>query len=79
MKLFLAVAVLMLALVAYTEAQDDSIGDTFTRFGDKMQEMGRDLADRAKTTFEEISSSEAAVKTKNWFTETFEGIKNRFQ
>ena len=94
MKLFLAVAVLMLALVAYTggihtsaantkpvtapsflcvtwtcvgspaEAQDDTLEDKFSRFGDKMTEIGQTVAEKAKTTFENIHNSDAAVSTR---------------
>uniref|UniRef100_A0A3Q4AWR1 Apolipoprotein C-I n=1 Tax=Mola mola TaxID=94237 RepID=A0A3Q4AWR1_MOLML len=45
MKLYLAVAVLMLAFVAHTEAQEEeTVGSTFTRFGDHVTDMTRGLA-----------------------------------
>uniref|UniRef100_A0A3Q3W512 Uncharacterized protein n=1 Tax=Mola mola TaxID=94237 RepID=A0A3Q3W512_MOLML len=44
MKLYLAVAVLMLAFVAHTEAQEEeTVGSTFTRFGDHVTDMTRGL------------------------------------
>ncbi|XP_035018696.1 apolipoprotein C-I [Hippoglossus stenolepis] len=79
MRLFLAVAVLMLALVAYTEAQDDSIEDKFARFGERMSEIGQTVAEKAKTTFDNIHNSDAAVNARGWFEERFQQIKDTFQ
>ncbi|XP_073342281.1 apolipoprotein C-I-like [Pagrus major] len=79
MRLFLAVAVLMLAFVAYTEAQEESIEQKFTKFGEQMSAVGQDLAEKAKTAFENINNSEFAVTSRNWFAERLEKLKNRFQ
>ncbi|XP_034467316.1 apolipoprotein C-I [Hippoglossus hippoglossus] len=79
MRLFLAVAVLMLALVAYTEAQDDSIEDKFARFGERMSEIGQTVAEKAKTTFDNIHNSDVAVNARGWFEERFQQIKDTFQ
>lgn len=95
MRLYLAVAVLMLAFVAYTgrscvnytvktspqssflpccvtlcpslspaEAQEETIEQRFTKFGEQMSEMSKTLAEKAKNTFEQIQTSEIAVNTK---------------
>uniref|UniRef100_A0A671WK28 Apolipoprotein C-I-like n=1 Tax=Sparus aurata TaxID=8175 RepID=A0A671WK28_SPAAU len=64
MRLFLAVAVLMLAFIAYTEAQEETTEQTFAKFGEQMTEMGKDLAEKAKTTFENINNSEFAVTSR---------------
>ncbi|XP_030250215.1 apolipoprotein C-I [Sparus aurata] len=79
MRLFLAVAVLMLAFIAYTEAQEETTEQTFAKFGEQMTEMGKDLAEKAKTTFENINNSEFAVTSRNWFTQQLEKLKNRVQ
>ncbi|XP_062255725.1 apolipoprotein C-I [Platichthys flesus] len=79
MKLFLAVAVLMMAFVAYTEAQEDTMEDKFSRFGEKMSELGQTMAEKARSTFETIHNSEAAVKTRGWFEERMQQIKDSFQ
>ncbi|XP_056235712.1 apolipoprotein C-I [Seriola aureovittata] len=81
MKLYLAVAVLVLAFVAYTaaEAQEDTIEQRFTKFGEQMTEMGRSLAEKAKTSFEGFQSSDIAVSSKNWFQEQLESIKAKFE
>lgn len=96
MRLYLAVAVLMLALVAYTgrfdvtslyqrlrcaffffcfslhvsfcsspaEAQDDSIQQKFTDFGETISEFGRNVAEKAKDTAERIHNSDFAVNAR---------------
>uniref|UniRef100_G3NGS3 Apolipoprotein C-I n=1 Tax=Gasterosteus aculeatus TaxID=69293 RepID=G3NGS3_GASAC len=79
MKLYLAVAVLMLAFVAYTdtEAQDaeQTVEQRFNRFGEQVAEVSKGLAEKAKTTFEEISTSQFAEDTRNWFQTQFESLK----
>ncbi|XP_041844656.1 apolipoprotein C-I [Melanotaenia boesemani] len=77
MRLYLAVAVLMLAFVAYTEAQEETIEDKFTKFGEQISEMSKNLAEKAKTTFQDIHNSDFAESTRNWFTEQFEKIKTK--
>ncbi|XP_047217376.1 apolipoprotein C-I [Girardinichthys multiradiatus] len=75
MRLYLAAAVLLLAFVAYTEAQDDAIADKFTNFGDQIAEFGKNVAEKAQTHFDNIRTSDFAESTKNWFTEQFQKIK----
>ncbi|XP_044063235.1 apolipoprotein C-I [Siniperca chuatsi] len=78
MRLYLALAVLMLAFVAYTEAQEETIEAKFTKFGEQMSEMTRTLADKAKVTFEQIHTSDFAVNTRNWLQEQVEKLKTKF-
>ncbi|KAF1388184.1 hypothetical protein PFLUV_G00087570 [Perca fluviatilis] len=75
MKLYLAVAVLMLAFVAYTEAQEETIEQRFATFRDQMAEMSKNLAEKAKTTFEQFQTSDLAVNSQNWFREQYESLK----
>uniref|UniRef100_A0A669BT51 Apolipoprotein C-I n=1 Tax=Oreochromis niloticus TaxID=8128 RepID=A0A669BT51_ORENI len=76
MRLYLAVAVLMLAFVAYTEAQDDtSIQERFDRFGQKLTEIGQSLAEKTKTAFQDLHNSEFGTSTRNWFTDAFQKMK----
>ncbi|KAI4811155.1 hypothetical protein KUCAC02_014073, partial [Chaenocephalus aceratus] len=70
MRLYLVVAMLVLALAAFTQAQDAEVEATveapveatvvekFAVFINQMGEMGKKLADKAQTTFEGIRSSE---------------------
>ncbi|CAJ1062664.1 apolipoprotein C-I-like [Xyrichtys novacula] len=78
MRLYLAVAVLMLAFVAYTEAQDDTIEEKFSKFGDQVADLGRNIAEKAKTTWSEIQNSEFATNSRNWFEGVFQKAKETF-
>ncbi|XP_014876012.1 apolipoprotein C-I [Poecilia latipinna] len=77
MRLYLAAAVLLLALVAYTEAQDDSLAEKFSNFGDQITEFGKNVAEKAKTHFDTIATSEFAENTRNWFSEKFRALQNK--
>ncbi|HAZ7284821.1 TPA: hypothetical protein J8I68_004463, partial [Escherichia coli] len=78
MRLYLAVALLMLAFVAYTEAQDVSVEERFNQFGQHMTEFGKTVADRAKTAMDEFNRNENVQKAKNWFQEKFDKIAANF-
>ncbi|KAF3692149.1 hypothetical protein EXN66_Car007825 [Channa argus] len=71
MRLYLAVAMLMLAFVAYTEAQEDTIQDKFSQFGDKLTDLGRQVADHAKTAYDQFQNSKAG----QWFTDNINKLK----
>ncbi|MBW8245301.1 hypothetical protein K1F50_21065, partial [Muricauda oceani] len=76
MKLYLAAAVLMLVLAVHTEAQDEpTLEQHFAKFQTQVKEIADDLTEKTKTTFEKIGNSEFGEKTKNWFTEQFEKMK----
>ncbi|CAL8289962.1 unnamed protein product [Merluccius merluccius] len=65
MKVYLAVAVLLLALAAQTEAQDpepESKGQ-IEQFGDRITEFGSDLAKKASETFQGIQDSTFVTET----------------
>ncbi|XP_040923806.1 apolipoprotein C-I [Betta splendens] len=76
MRLYLAVAVLMLAFVAYTEAQDQTV-EKMTRITDQLSEIGRNLADNARTTFEKIQNSPFAQNAKTWLDEQIDKLKQK--
>ncbi|MDL0519387.1 hypothetical protein O3J80_21195, partial [Yersinia pestis] len=76
MRLFLAVAVLMLALVAYTEAQDtDTLEQRFNQFRERMTEVGKNLAEGAKDAFDKVHNSEFAVNTRNTLADFWEKLR----
>ncbi|MBU7443583.1 MULTISPECIES: hypothetical protein [Pseudomonadota] len=79
MRLYLAVAVLMLAFVAYTEAQEETIEQTFARWTEQAGDLGRGLGEKARTTFSDFFSGEQAANAKNWLNEQFEKIKTKVQ
>ncbi|XP_036928814.1 apolipoprotein C-I isoform X2 [Acanthopagrus latus] len=79
MRLFLAVAVLMLAFIAYTEAQEETIEQKVAQFGERVTQVGQDLAEKVKTAFDSVHNSDAMTKTRDWFTEQFEAFKTKVQ
>ncbi|KAI1886301.1 hypothetical protein AGOR_G00212590 [Albula goreensis] len=81
MKLPIAVAVLFLVLAANTEAQEaePTIEERFATFGNQMKEFADDLSEKTKTAFEQIHQSDFAVKTRSWFSEQFEKMKDTLE
>ncbi|XP_072535130.1 apolipoprotein C-I [Salminus brasiliensis] len=78
MRLYLAVAALMLVLATHAEAQEEpTIEQHFANFHSKIKEFGSDLTDKTMATFKEIEQSEFATKTRNWFSEQFEKMKQK--
>ncbi|TNN89192.1 Apolipoprotein C-I [Liparis tanakae] len=79
MRVYLAVAMLMLAFVAYTEAQDqeETIEQRFANFGQQMAEVTKSLAEKAKTTFTDVHNSEFATESRNWFQKQFDTLKEK--
>ncbi|XP_007231203.2 apolipoprotein C-I [Astyanax mexicanus] len=76
MRLYLAIAALVLVLAAHAEAQEEpTIEQHFANFHTKVKEFGSDVAEKTMATIKEIEQSEFAAKTKNWFTEQFEKMK----
>ncbi|XP_030639645.1 apolipoprotein C-I [Chanos chanos] len=80
MKLPIAIAVLMLVLVANTEAEEEpTLEERFTSFGNQMKEITGDLATKTKDAFEKFHQSEFATKTRDWFTEQIEKVKQKME
>ncbi|XP_061802488.1 apolipoprotein C-I [Nerophis lumbriciformis] len=79
MRLYLALAVLLLALVAYTEAQDDTMQQKFANVGDQLSEFGQTIAEKTKTAFQTIQDSDFAVATRDFFKNGFEKLKKQMQ
>ncbi|XP_051577018.1 apolipoprotein C-I-like [Myxocyprinus asiaticus] len=78
MKLYLAAAVLMLVFAAHTEAQvEPTLEQHFANFHTQVKEIAGDLTEKTKNAFAQFEQSEFAVKTKNWFTEQFDKIKQK--
>ncbi|KAJ4922783.1 hypothetical protein JOQ06_022770 [Pogonophryne albipinna] len=79
MRLYLVVAMLVLALAAFTQAQDAeaTVEEKFAVFTNQMGEMGKKLADKAQTTFEDIRSSEFVASSQAWFEQQLEKMKQK--
>merc|ERR1711980_37832 len=79
MRLFLAVAVLMLAFVACTEAEEETVEQKLAKFGQRLTEMGETLAEKAKHTLEKIQNNEFTVMSRNWLKEKLDKMKTQFE
>ncbi|KAK5891929.1 hypothetical protein CesoFtcFv8_012358 [Champsocephalus esox] len=85
MRLYLVVAMLVLALAAFTQAQDaeveppveETVEEKFAVFTNQMGEMGKKLADKAQTTFEGIRSSEFVASSQTWFEQQLEKFRQK--
>ncbi|GAA6109994.1 apolipoprotein C-I [Tachysurus ichikawai] len=79
MKLYLAVATLMLVLIAQSEAaEEQTIEEHFANIQAKFQEFGAGLSEKTTTVLKNLGDSEVLTKTKNWFADSFEKVKNKF-
>lgn len=47
-----------------SEAQDDSLAERFSNFGDQITEFSKNVAEKAKTHFDTITTSEFAENTR---------------
>ncbi|XP_071388880.1 apolipoprotein C-I [Centroberyx affinis] len=80
MKLYLAVAVLVLALAAHTEAQEpETIEEKLANFGTQVTEFGKDLAEKTKNAFQDLHNSEVATNTRSWFQRQLDSMKAKFE
>ncbi|KAJ8388867.1 hypothetical protein AAFF_G00126230 [Aldrovandia affinis] len=88
MKLPIAIAVLFLVLAANTGAEEaqaegeepqaePTLEERFTNFGIQIKTFADGLKDKTKATFEEIHQSDFAIKTRNWFTDQFQKMKEK--
>ncbi|XP_060777220.1 apolipoprotein C-I isoform X2 [Neoarius graeffei] len=76
MKLYLAVAILMLVLIAHSEAvEEPTIEQHFANFHAKLKDLGEGLSEKASSVFEHFQNSDLATKTTSWFAEHFEKLK----
>ncbi|XP_049902557.1 apolipoprotein C-I [Epinephelus moara] len=79
MRLYLAIAVLMLALVAYTEAQEDTIEQKFAKFTEQVSQVGEKLGEQFKTSYDDFQTSEFVVSSRARLNEFIEWVKTRTQ
>merc|ERR1711970_1314775 len=78
MKLFLAVAVLLMAFAAHTGAQEEekTVEQRFAEIGAQVTEFSSTVAEKTKEAFEKIQTSETATVIRDWFSDTFTKVKN---
>uniref|UniRef100_A0A3Q2XNM7 Uncharacterized protein n=1 Tax=Hippocampus comes TaxID=109280 RepID=A0A3Q2XNM7_HIPCM len=60
MKLYLAVAVLLLALIAYADAQEETFEEKLSRYGDQVAQVFRNMAENTKESLNNIRNSQMA-------------------
>ncbi|KAK1795464.1 hypothetical protein P4O66_010630 [Electrophorus voltai] len=78
MKLYLAVAALLLVLLAHTEAQEEpTVEEHFANIHTKLKEFGEDLSEKAISALKKLEESELASKTRSWITENIEKLKQK--
>uniref|UniRef100_A0A3P8W7U9 Apolipoprotein C-I n=1 Tax=Cynoglossus semilaevis TaxID=244447 RepID=A0A3P8W7U9_CYNSE len=77
MRLFLAVAVLMLAFVAYTAAEEETVQEKLNKFAERVADAGRTVADGARTQYDRLRNSEFATNAKNWFQRQVEKLQSK--
>ncbi|KAK2844833.1 hypothetical protein Q5P01_011492 [Channa striata] len=61
----------MLAFVAYTEAQEESIQDKFSKWSEHLSDIGRQVSDHARNAFEQFQNSKAG----QWFSDNLNKLK----
>ncbi|XP_032243956.1 apolipoprotein C-I isoform X1 [Phoca vitulina] len=84
MRLFLSLPVLVVVLAmvlegpAPTQAAPE-ISSTLGRIPDKLKEFGNTLEDKARAAIESMKQSDIPAKTRNWFSETFNKVKEQLK
>ncbi|KAM8927303.1 apolipoprotein C-I [Pelodytes ibericus] len=85
MKLLLAVSVIVIALSVLAEptsAQSPSpptFKDRVDNFGSSIGDMATKFGEKAKTVLKDIHNSEILTKTRNWFTDTYQNLKQKLK
>ncbi|MDL0602382.1 hypothetical protein O3K00_21275, partial [Yersinia pestis] len=89
MRLVLALSVLVVALCMVLEGPAPAqaaptqealaAASTFEQIPDKLKEFGNTLEDKARAAIEHIKQSDFAAKTRTWFSEAFNKVKETFK
>ncbi|KAM9488413.1 apolipoprotein C-I [Clarias gariepinus] len=78
MRLYLAIAALMLVLIAHSEAAEEpTIEQHFANFHEKIKELGENFGEKATNAWRQLESSDFFSKSSDWFTEQFQNIKQK--
>ncbi|XP_075696361.1 apolipoprotein C-I isoform X2 [Rhinoderma darwinii] len=83
MKLLLALSVVLIALSVLTEpssaeSQEPSLKERVKSFGESIKGAGSVVVDKTKAAIKGLHESEFAIKTRNFFTDGFQKIKDKF-
>ncbi|XP_040290093.1 apolipoprotein C-I-like isoform X2 [Bufo bufo] len=83
MKLLLALSVVLIALSVLAEpssaeSQEPSVKEKFKNIGEAIKDAAVKVGEKAKSVYKDLHESEIGTKTRNFFTESFQKIKNKF-
>ncbi|CAM4698874.1 apolipoprotein C-I [Caretta caretta] len=72
------VALTVLADSAQAQPTELTLSEKFENFQNRLQAFADSIADRTKAAFQELHHSELSEKTRNWFSEQFQKMKEKF-
>ncbi|XP_048358195.1 apolipoprotein C-I-like [Sphaerodactylus townsendi] len=84
MQLVLPIAVILVALSVVTDSAEipvpeRSVSQKFEKFQEEFQTFMDDVGEKARGAFRDLHNSELVNKTRNWFTENFRKMKEKFR
>ncbi|KAG6923089.1 apolipoprotein C1 [Chelydra serpentina] len=83
MRPAVSIALILLALTvladsAQAQPTEPSLSEKVEKFQNRLQAFAESIADKTKAAFQELHHSEFSEKTRNWFSEQFQKIKEKF-
>ncbi|KAM9114744.1 apolipoprotein C-I [Pangshura tecta] len=72
------VALTVLADSAQDEPTEPTLTQKFEKFQNKLQAFAESIADKTKAAFQELHHREFSEKARNWFSEQFQNLKEKF-
>ncbi|XP_073512046.1 apolipoprotein C-I [Phyllobates terribilis] len=83
MRLLLALSVVLIALAVLPEpssaqSEEPSLKDRFKSFGETIKSAASTVGEQAKNAIDNLQKSEFATNTRNFFTEGFQKIRDKF-
>ncbi|KAF6287512.1 apolipoprotein C1 [Rhinolophus ferrumequinum] len=79
MRLILSLPVLVVVLAMVSEAATQSDPDLSSSIPSKLKELGSALEEKVRAAIEHIKQSDFPTKTRNWFSETYSKVKEKFK
>ncbi|KAL8219747.1 UNVERIFIED_CONTAM: hypothetical protein K2H54_032717 [Gekko kuhli] len=85
MQLAVSIAVVLVALSVVTDSasvsvvEEPTLSQKFERFQGEVQTFFDGIGEKAKGAFRDLHNSEISTKARNWFTENFQKLKEKFK
>ncbi|XP_061453584.1 apolipoprotein C-I [Rhineura floridana] len=86
MQISLSAAVIFVALSVVTAAAEvpvpmtePTLSQKFEEFQHEVQSFVDNIGEKTKEAFRDLHHSELSTKTRNWFTENFQKLKDKFK